>query len=251
MHNAGFNCIAAQVLVLPEEWNRTPALIAAIEDVLRTLPDRPAYYPGAADRCARLTTHADVRRYGGAATGFTPRSLVFADPEADDPIFRNEVFGSALAVVQIPGDIDTYLRRATAFANERLWGTLGANLIADPRTLRTHESAVDQAIADLRYGCVAVNAWTGVGYFLNETPWGAFPGHTLEDIGSGIGVVHNSHLFSRSQKSVVYAPFLQFPKPPWFVTNRQAAGIGKALCGFEVNKNPLTAAKIAMLAMSG
>jgi len=33
MHNGGFNCIASQVLVLPEHWNLTDALLDAIRTV--------------------------------------------------------------------------------------------------------------------------------------------------------------------------------------------------------------------------
>jgi hypothetical protein len=40
----------------------------------------------------------------------------------------------------------------------------------------------------LRYGTVAINAWTGVGYLTARASWGAFPGHTPTDIHSGVGV---------------------------------------------------------------
>jgi hypothetical protein len=238
LHNGGFNCIAAQVLIVPKGWPTTGDLLQAIERVMKAASGRPAYYPGAAERAAKFTKE-------------TPPSIVAADPDEEDAIFRTEAFAGVLGVVALTGDGEAFLERATAFANERLWGTLGANLIVDPATLRRRAPAIDRCIAALRYGCIGVNAWTGVGYFITETPWGAYPGHTLDDIGSGIGVVHNSHLFSRSQKSVVYAPFVPFPKPPWFVTNRNSAEIGKALCGFEVNKNPLTAATIAIRAIRG
>jgi hypothetical protein len=33
-------------------------------------------------------------------------------------------------------------------------------------------------------------------------------------------VVHNARLVDRPQKSVIEAPFMLFPKPPWFVTHR-------------------------------
>ena len=183
------------------------------------------------------------------------------DAQSEDPNFEIEAFASVLAVVELPADTKTFLRDAVRFANERLRGTLGANLVVHPATIREHAGDLDAAIAALRYGCVAVNAWTGVGFLLTETPWGAYPGHTLHDVGSGIGVVHNRYLFDRSEKSVVYAPFAPFPrslagyggallpKPPWFITNRLAAKIGEALVDFEMYQTPLNAAKVAMLAM--
>jgi aldehyde dehydrogenase (NAD(P)+) len=265
LHNDGFNCVASQVLILPSGWGHTRAFIENVEQLMRSARDRPAYYPGAAARCDALcASHHDVERFGRNDAGFVPRTIVRVDPsDADEATFRSEAFASLLAVTTIPGEPETYLRDAVDFANDRLRGTLGANLIAHPRTMRRHADAFDRALEGLRYGCIGVNAWTGVGFLLCETPWGAYPGHTRDEIGSGTGVVHNSHLFSRSQKSVVYAPFAPFPrslfgygatllpKPPWFVTNRNQARIGEALCDFEMAKSPAVLAKVAFLAMIG
>ena len=136
---------------------------------------------------------------------------------------------------------------AVDFCNDRLWGTLGANIIIHPTTARRHAAALDRAIARLRYGCIGVNAWTGVGFLLAQVSWGAFPGHTIDDIQSGIGVVHNSLLFDRPQKSVVRAPFHPYPrsvahgrptllpKPPWFVSHRHAHQVTERLTRFEAD----------------
>ena len=48
------------------------------------------------------------------------------------------------------------------------------------------------------------NAWTGVGYLTPAATWGAFPGHSRNDIQSGIGVVHNAFLIDRPERTVVY-----------------------------------------------
>ena len=254
LHNGGFNCIAAQVVVLPQDWDGTPKLIAQIEAVMRDVLDRPAYYPGAEDRIAQLAAGHESQRFG-------QNTVVRVDAGSDDTNFSIEAFASVLAITTLPGDTEPFLRDAVTFANDRLWGTLGANIIVHPTTMRAFATDVDAAIAGLRYGCVAVNAWTGVGFLLTETTWGAYPGHTIDDVRSGIGVVHNSYLFDRAQKSVVWAPFAPFPrsvagygatllpKPPWFVTNRLADKIGQALIDFEVKQTPLAAMKVAMLAM--
>jgi aldehyde dehydrogenase (NAD(P)+) len=265
LHNGGFNCIASQVLIVPRNWDRTPDLLAAIDDVMRCVLDRPAYYPGAARRREALAAgRTDVRAHGRTDEGFVARTVVFADPnDVHDPAFSIEAFSSVLAVASIPGDDETYLSEAVDFANDGLWGTLGGNIIVHPATMRQRSAAMDRAIEAMRFGCVGVNAWTGVGFLRCETPWGAYPGHSLDDIRSGSGVVHNARLFSQSQKSVVYAPFAPFPrsfagyggsllpKPPWFVTNRMQDKIGAALCEFEANKSIFGMLKIAMLAMLG
>ena len=247
LHNDGFNCIAAQVLILPSAWDGTPKLIAEIENVMRAVLERPAYYPGAGER---------MRQLGGG-----DRSIVRVEANTDAVAFDVEAFAPLLAVTTIPGETAAFLRDAVTFANDRLWGNLGANLVVHPATLRTSADDVDRAISELRYGCVAVNSWTGVGFLLTEATWGAYPGNTIDNVRSGIGVVHNSYLFDRAQKSVVWAPFAPFPrsvagygatllpKPPWFVTNRLADKIGEALIDFEMHPSPLSAMKVAMLAM--
>lgn len=264
MHNGGFNCIASQVLILPQSWDGTPKLLAQIEAVMREIADRPAYYPGAASRCQTLSdAQADVLRFGKDGDGFTPRTIVNVDASSSAQAFEIEAFSSLLAVTTLPGDTREFLESAVAFANDRLWGTLGGNIVIHPKTMRVFAEELDQAIAQMRFGSVGVNAWTGVGFSLAETTWGAYPGHTLNDVRSGMGVVHNAYLFDRAQKSVVYAPFAEFPrsllgygatlfpKPPWFVTNATADRTGKALVDFEMHKTPVSATKVAMLAMRG
>jgi len=263
LHNAGFNCIAAQVLILSESWEGTPRLLAEVERLFARLPARPPYYPGAPERLRALVARRTGARCFGADGDAPLRAIAVVSPDGDDPLLSNEAFASVLAVVLLPGSGDAFLREAVRFANEHLHGTLGANLIVHPRTAREDPGAIEEAILDLRYGCIAVNAWTGVGFLLADLPWGAYPGHTLDRVGSGIGVVHNARLLEGTEKGVVYGPFAPFPrslagygatllpKPPWFVTHRRQAEIGAALCAFQHRKTPLRLARIAALAATG
>ncbi|MDP9111389.1 MAG: aldehyde dehydrogenase family protein [Candidatus Eremiobacteraeota bacterium] len=238
-HNAGFNCIASQVLILPRDWEGTAKLLQEISKLLRSRTPRYPYYPGANQRTQALVGMRE-----------NVSSFFRADgSNAADPMFHSEAFGAAFAYVDLPGNPPAYLRSAVQFANERLAGNLGANLVVDPRTQRTIRSEISQAIADLHYGCVGVNAWTGVGFFLAETPWGA-----ARDSGHGDGarsVVHNAYFMEGTAKSVIRAPFRPFVKPPWFVTNRAAARVGKLLCDFEARPSPMRACKVAFAALRG
>jgi hypothetical protein len=110
---------------------------------------------------------------------------------------------------------------------------------------------LDRGLADLRYGTVSVNHWAAVGYGLVVTPWGAFPGHTAQDIQSGVGVVHNTLMFSRVQKTVVRAPFRVWPKPVWFATHRTAHRLTPKLSEFEAAPSMAKLAGILPLAMRG
>jgi aldehyde dehydrogenase (NAD(P)+) len=252
-HNAGFNCIAAQLLVLPSEWDFSERLPQEILGVFERMEQRPEYYPGASQRRAALA--------GAQAPVRTIVRVDAAQPE--HPAFTTETFSGVLACAHLDGDIERYLRDAVTLANDRLHGTLGANLIVHPATMRKHAALIDEAIASLRYGCIAVNTWSGVGFLLPEVPWGAYPGHTLQNAGSGIGVVHNAYLLERTEKTVLYSAFAPFPRalrggewnfmpaPPWYVTNRAQAQVGRALCEFEITRSPRALLSAAGAALAG
>jgi aldehyde dehydrogenase (NAD(P)+) len=253
LHNAGFNCVAAQVLILPQQWEQRQRFLECLHDAFRDAADRAAYYPGARDRSERFAAGKGGRRYGRSDADFVARAIFDADArDSEQAVFLQEAFCTLLAIVTLPGELDRYLGDAVAFANQRLWGSLAAHLIVHPATARRHAKALDAAIARLRYGCIGVNAWSGLAFLLPPVPWGAYrTTHPGSD--SGLGVVHNSRLFARSQKAVVHAGFTPFAriKPPWFLTHRQQAEIGRELCEFELRRSPARLAKIAVLGMRG
>ena len=259
MHNGGFNCIAGQVLVLPRSWDVSEVLWKEVELVLRELPNRKAYYPGAEAR-TQAQTVGKAQVLDAAAPGYTPRTLV----EGTEQSFQAEAFCSVLSRTSLDGaDAAGFLSAAVTFCNEQLWGTLGANVLIHPQTMAELGERFEDAIAALRYGCVAINAWTGVGFLLGQATWGAYPGHTVDDIRSGVGVVHNTLLFDRPLKSVVRQPFYPaprglvhgsfalLPKPPWFVTNRTAANTARRLVEFEADHSWLRMPGIFASALRG
>uniref|UniRef100_A0AAU2VHV5 Aldehyde dehydrogenase family protein n=1 Tax=Streptomyces sp. NBC_00008 TaxID=2903610 RepID=A0AAU2VHV5_9ACTN len=248
MNNSGHNCVASQILVVPREWDGTERLLTEIRGVLRELPPRGDYYPGAAERLdAVVRAHPDAETLGDGAC----RILVPDITDPDDPMFDVEVFASALGVVRLPGtDAAEFLRAATEFANDRLPGTLGATLLVHPRTERAHRAAVDEAIAALRYGTLGVNCWSAFGFLLGYTPWGAFPGHTRQEIGSGIGFVHNAFMLEHVERTVLRAPFAPAPRglftgspslsprPPYYVTNRTGRTTMERLTAYTADPRP-------------
>jgi aldehyde dehydrogenase (NAD(P)+) len=260
MHNGGFNCIAAQVLVLSQEWEHKGALLDAIKQTFREVEPRTPYYPGAEDRLDRAKSHAD------RVVEFDPsRALLEGiDPNEDHYAFTNEFFCGALAQTALPqADPEAFLRSAVKFANTKLRGTLGCQILIHPSTLRDLGSKFDEIIADLEYGTIGVNAWSGVGFLLARATWGAFPGHPRNDIESGVGVVHNALMFDKPERTVVRAPFRSFPaavikgeatilpKPPWFVTNKTAHETMRLVTYFAANPSPLKLPAIFAAALRG
>ncbi|MCS6901443.1 MAG: aldehyde dehydrogenase, partial [Myxococcales bacterium] len=146
---------------------------------------------------------------------------------------------------------DDFLAKAVPFANEVCWGTLSCTLLVDPRTQQAHSDAVERALADLRYGGIGLNVWPGVIYGLVVTTWGAFPGHTPQDIQSGTGVVHNTYLLDHPQKSVVRAPFVIKPTPAWFADHKNLAALGRNLTHYEVSPSWGGLVRVALAAFKG
>ncbi|WP_306321571.1 MULTISPECIES: aldehyde dehydrogenase family protein [unclassified Streptomyces] len=262
LNNSGHNCIATQVLVVPREWDGTEKLLTEIRRVLRELPPRPDYYPGAADRVAKVTdAHPAAERLGADDSC---RVLVPEIEGMEDVLITDEVFASTLGVVRLPGtDAPHFLAAATEFANDKLPGTLGATLIVHPKTERTHSGAVADAIAGLRYGTLGVNVWSAFGFLLGYTPWGAFPGNTRQDIGSGIGFVHNAFMLEDIEKTVVRAPFAPSPRglftgspslsprPPFYVTNRTGLTTMQRLTSYTTSPSPTKLPAIFASALRG
>jgi len=122
---------------------------------------------------------------------------------------------------------------------------LGANILIHPHTQKAiGQKRFEEIITDFHYGTIAINTLSALGFLLTQTPWGAFPGHTLQDVQSGIGFVHNTNMFDRPQRTVVSAPWRPFPrgllsgqmtllpKPPWFISNRRQHRTAKLLTSF-------------------
>ena len=238
-NNAGFNCLTPRVIVTHAAWPQRAEFLDALEAVFATIPTRRAYYPGAAERRgAFLAAHPEAREIGDASDGRMPWTLIRGvDPTRTDDVCLNvEAFcaltsETALAASS-PGD---FVRAAVAFCNDVVWGTLSMTLLADPRTMADPETgpAIEQAVADLRYGSIGVNLWHAMSFAFATTAWGAYPGHPVTDIQSGRGFVGNAFLFAHPQKSVVRGPFVSSPEPAWFATNRHAGVVMRKLLAFE------------------
>ncbi len=261
LHNGGYNCVASQALILSADWPQKEQFLAAVRAAVAQAPARPAYYPGSDDRVAGArTSYPRAERLGAKGERLLVTGIA---PSPAEPLLAEEYFAPVLGVVEIPGTGAEFARAATRTANDAFAGTLGVNVIAMPETIDELGAAFDLMIEDLRYGTVAINAWTGVGYLTPTASWGAFPGHTIDDVQSGIGVVHNAWLIDGVERTVVRGPFRPAPrsllrgelaltpKPPWFVGNKTAASTGRLLAGFAADPGWLRLPAIFASALRG
>ncbi|MFK4762355.1 aldehyde dehydrogenase family protein [Microbacterium sp. ZW T5_45] len=260
LQNSGHNCIAGQVVVLSSDWPQAERFRAELRRAYASAPERPTWYPGSSHRMEQATeSYPDALHLGD-------RMLVEIGADQDaEALQHTEYFAPVLGVVAVPGTGQQFLDAAVAYANDELQGTLGANLLIHPGTEKSLGTGFERAIADLRYGSIAINAWTAFGFITPTLTWGAFPGNTLEDVGSGIGVVHNALLLDDVERSVIRGPFRPFPRslpvrggggrltilptPPWFVSARTGAEVSEGLTRFRANGGALGLVKTLLKAL--
>ena len=252
--NASFNCNAAKVAVTARGWGERGRFLDVLHETLRSTPARKAYYPGARDRFQKfLERYPKAEKLGSDGNDVVPWTAIpGVSTEPGEYALTQEAFCGVLAEVDVDtADPGVFLKEAVALANDRVWGTLSICLLVHPATEKAFAKELDQAIADLRYGGIGVNVWPGLLYGLVSTTWGAFPGHTPEDIQSGTGVVHNTYLFDFPEKSVLRAPFRIRPTPVWFPDHRTLGLVGRRITELEAAPSWLNVAKVAMAALRG
>ena len=226
-NNASFNCLATKMIVTWRNWPQRELFLQRIQYHLSQAPLRPAYYPGAVERFQQFTgspAEAD-------ASGCLPWTLLTGQSIDERPeLFQEESFVCVCAETALEGETpEQFLTLATDFVNQRMTGTLCASVTVPPTFRQQQASAFDRCLADLRYGTVCVNQWSGIAYGMVSPPWGAYPGAEIRDVQSGIGNVHNTYLLDHVEKTVLEGPLVNFPNPVWFPSHRNAGGVAAAL----------------------
>jgi acyl-CoA reductase-like NAD-dependent aldehyde dehydrogenase len=257
LHNAGHNCIGGQALILSADWEQKHDFVEAIRGVLEEITPRAPWYPsGQASIDRAKATYPDAEQVGSCL-------LVSLRDGSPSELYDGEYFAAVLGITELPGTGERFFANAVGFANERLDGTLGGSIIVHPREIKAMGERFEELVAELRYGTIGINVWSGVGFLLGGATWGAFPGHTLDAVGSGIGVVHNTHLMAHTERTVLRGPFHAFPasvlsgeltlapRPPWFVTAKTSASVGKALAALGGKRSWLGTLKVVPPAMLG
>jgi len=213
-NNASFNCIAAKLLVTCKSWPQRREFLDLVETRLAAIPPRFAYYPGALDRYARFC--------GRTASDDAPPWVMMRDLKDDALLLREESFVGVAGELALESDSPgAFVETATRFLNEKVWGNLGANIIAPPTVDIRH------ATEHLRYGTIAVNCWCGVSYALMTPPWGGYPGGD-----SGNGFVHNTFFLRDPIQTILTGPFRARPRPAWFATHRRSREVMWSLFRF-------------------
>lgn len=253
-YNCGFNCNGVRLIICASGWPQRDRFEALVREKLAATPTRHAYYP-----TAKATWDAFTARYEHSELGeLTSDSalpwtlLEGVKPESEEFALTNEPWCGITSFVTLDArNALDFLAKVVPFCNDQCWGTLSCNVFIHPSTEDQVGAAFDEAIAGLQYGGIAINCWSGLNYGLVNATWGAFPGHPLDDIESGQGVVHNALLLDHPQKSVVRAPFMMKPTPAWFTDHKNNIGLGRIMTSFESNPGWIRLPSVVFHALRG
>ncbi len=249
LNNNGFNCIAAQVVVLPDGWGQTDTLIKFVKHYMSKAKERKAYYPESIERLERLEKDKGYERVN-ALSCVTPH--LTREIKAYSKFEIDEVWSSTIYFKKIDyTSIEDFANKAIDYCNEELWGNLGVSVIIKDHDRKFNKHITNLYIDKLNYGTVAINEWAAIGYIIPQLPWGGFPGNRDNDIQSGQSVVHNSMLFESPLKGVVNTKFRisRLIDPPWFVTNKKARRLFKNLTYYQINNSNINFLKLIFAAL--
>jgi len=244
LNNSGFNCIAAQVVVLPKDWKHTEKLKNDIKYYLKKIGDTTSYYPGANENLDDLINTNNYEQINNLSCS-TPFLVTELDLEKE--YGNKEVWSTALYFKELTyNSYENFATNAINYVNNKLWGNLGVTVLIKNYKKKTNKLILKNYVDDLEYGTVAINEWSALGFVIPTLPWGGYPGNKDNDIQSGQGYVHNSYLFESPQKGIVYSKFRLSPliDPPWFVTNKKAHRIFKHLTYYQATKSKINLIKL-------
>ena len=244
LNNSGFNCIAAQVIILPKNWKHTDKLKRDIKYYLKKVGDTTSYYPGASENLNDLVQTENYDQINNLSCS-TP--FLVSDLDLEKEYANKEVWSTALYFQELPySTYENFCSNAVDYVNNHLWGNLGVTVLIKNHKKKTNQGILNTYIEELKYGTVAINEWSALGFVIPTLPWGGYPGNKDNDIQSGQGYVHNALLFESPQKGIVYSRFRLSPliDPPWFVTNKKAHRIFRHLTYYQATKSKINLIKL-------
>lgn len=248
-NNAGFNCLATRMVITWKHWSQRERFLQRVNDFLERTPMRAAYYPGAWERyCKHAKRDIELGPDRTLPWAFLPQQSIDERPE----LFNEESFACVCAETSLDAATpEKFAEQAVRFANERLTGSLCASITFPRQFRRENPQEVDRALSDLKYANVCVNQWSALAYSLISPPWGGYPGATLKDAGSGIGSVHNTYLLDAFEKTILQGPLVNFPRPVWFPSHRNALPTARALLALYRSQSPLKLPALFAAALRG
>ena len=249
LNNNGFNCIAAQVVVLPDGWGHTETLIKYVKYYMNKAKDRKAYYPDSIERLTKLEKDKSYERVNSLSctTPHLTREIKAYNKYELDEVWSSTIYFRKIGYT----NAEDYVNKAIDYCNNELWGNLGVSVIIKDHNNKFNKHITNSYIENLKYGTIAINEWAAIGYIIPQLPWGGFPGNKDNDIQSGQSFVHNSMLFESPLKGIVETKFRisRLIDPPWFITNKKSRRLFMNLTYFQINNTKINLIKLIFSAL--
>ena len=249
LNNGGFNCISAQIVLLPDKWKHTDKLMKYVKHYMNKVDDRFSYYPNSLNILKSLEKDKNYERLNdeSCATPHLSREI-----KAYSKYETSEIWGTSIYFKKISyeNDLD-YAKNVIDYCNNTLWGNLGVTVLFKKYNKKANEPIKNLYINNLKYGTVAINEWSAIGFIIPTLPWGGYPGNKENDIQSGQDFVHNSMFFESPLNGIVYSKFRMsnIIDPLWFVTNKKGKKVFKNLTYFQIEKSFVNFIKLAASAV--
>jgi len=234
LDNNSFYCCSPQVVVTSSSWKQRDEFLNLMKSFMKQAEPIHWYYPGSLDRAWPSQRKAlleegfksvdiDIaisKKETDQANAY--RGPLFATNLSQDSfVLKNEAFCAVLGEVCLESaSVEEFLTKTLEFTKTKLYGSLSATVMIHPKERRVNRNVFERFIDELEYGSIAINTWSIIQSAFPHSLWGAYPKHSLDDIGSGMGMMGNMFGLGLAVKGVVDAPFRNDYTFPLAVTKK-------------------------------
>lgn len=209
--NGGAVCGRPQTIITSKDWAQREQFL----DALRTAISEDTFacsthYPNTDKTKAQFLENQPTAEILKPEKGKHNASdfVLIPNIKEDDFAVTNEAFCQVYSEIPLDVGTDTnaFLDKATDFCNNQLLGSLGCMILIDNNTMKANEDRLNQAVAELNYGGIAVNDVPPNIWLNAYLTWGGC-GETTENFVSGVGNFGNAFNFENVKKSVILNDF--------------------------------------------
>lgn len=221
--NGGAVCGRIQTLVVAKDWAQRQEFMDALQKAIEEqTPAMGTYYPGSDNVMEAFKENhpnASVLKPEGGKYR-SGEFMVIADVEEDSYAIKNEAFCQIMneVALDVAPNAKDFLPAAVEFCNTKLLGTLGSCILIDEDTKKANQAELDQAVTDMEYGGIAINAMPPFIFLSPYLTWGG--NEEGKEFVSGIGNFGNTYCFENIEKSILEDKFMSMGH--MLITNKKA-----------------------------
>ncbi|WP_210418712.1 aldehyde dehydrogenase family protein [Aliikangiella coralliicola] len=221
--NGGAVCGRPQTIITSRNWPQREQFLNALRQAISKQTFAcSTHYPNVDETKAQFLENQPTAETLKPENGehIASEFIFIPNIKEDDFAVTNEAFCQIYSEISLDVSTDTteFLDKATDFCNNKLLGSLGCMILIDNDTMKNHHGRLNQAIAELNYGGIAVND-VPPNIWLNPYLTWSGCGETIENFVSGVGNFGNAFNIENVKKSVILN---DFTATSFELTNRRA-----------------------------